>query len=46
MKTRDEATAKLERFIADIGVTLTLVSDGAGDYIGQDFRRNCRKQKV
>ena len=28
-KTRDEATEKLERFIADIGVPQTLVSDGA-----------------
>ena len=29
MKTRVEATEKLERFIADIGVPQTLVSDGA-----------------
>ena len=46
MKTRDEATEKLERFIADIGVPPTLVSDGAGEYIGQDFMRVCRKQKI
>ena len=30
-KTRDEATEKLERFIADIAVPRTLVSDGAGE---------------
>ena len=46
MKTRDEATKKLDRFIADIGVPQTLVLDGAGEYIGQDFRRVCRKQKI
>ena len=46
MKTRDEATEKLERFIADIGVPQTVVSDGAGEYIDQDFRRVCRKQKI
>ena len=46
MKTRDEATEKLESFIADIGVPQTLVLDGAGEYIGQDFKRVCRKQKI
>ena len=46
MKTRDEATEKLEKFIADIGVLQTLVSDGAGEYIGQDFKQICRKQRI
>ena len=46
MKTRDEATEKLEKFIADIGVPQTLVSDGAGEYIGQDFKRVCRKKRI
>ena len=46
MKTRDEASEKLERFIADIAVPQILVSDDAGEYIGQDFRRVCRKQKL
>ena len=32
-------------FTADIGVPQTLVLDGAGEYIGQDFGRVCRKQK-
>ena len=43
MKTRAEATEKLERFIADIGVPQTLVSDGAVEYIDQDFRRKGNK---
>ena len=43
MKTRDEATEKLERLIADIEVPQILVSDGAEEYIGQDFRRVYRK---
>ena len=46
MKTRDEATEKMERFPADIGVPQTLVSDGAGEYIGHVFRRVCWKQKI
>ena len=46
MKTRDEATEKIERFIADIGVPQILVSDGAGENIGQDFKRVCKKQKI
>ena len=46
MKTRVEPTEKLERFNADIGVPQTLVSHGAGEYIGQVFRRVCRKQKI
>ena len=46
MKTRDEATEKFERKIADIGVPQTLLSDGAGECIGQDFRRVCKKQKI
>ena len=29
---------KLERFIADMGDPQILVSDGAGEYIGQDFK--------
>ena len=45
MKTRDEATEKVERFIADIGVSPTLVSDGAREYIRQEFRRVCWKLK-
>ena len=45
LKTRDEATEKLERLIADTGVPQTLVSDGAGEYIGQDFKRVCRNKK-
>ena len=44
-KTRDEAAEILKRFTKDTGVPQTLVSDGAGEYIHQEFRRNCRKQK-
>ena len=43
---RDEATAKLERFISDVGFPQTLVSDGAEEFIGQDFKRVYRKQKM
>ena len=46
MKTRDGATEKMESFIANIGVPQTLISDGAGEYIGQDFKQVCRKQKI
>ena len=46
MKRRDKATEKLKSFIADIGVPQILVSDGPGEYIGQDFRQVCRNQKI
>ena len=46
MKTRDGATEKMESFIANIGVPQTLISDSAGEYIGQDFKQVCRKQKI
>ena len=45
MKTRDETTEKMERFKADLGVSPTLVSDGARESIRQDFRRVCWKLK-
>ena len=44
--TRDAVTKKLERFVAYIGVSQVLVSDGAGEYISQEYMRVCRKQKI
>ena len=46
MKTRDEATENLHRFVNGIGVPQILVSHGAAEYIGQNFRRLCRKQQL
>ena len=44
--TRDAVTEKLERFVAYGGVPQILVSDGAGEYISQEYMRVCRKQKI
>ena len=46
IKNGDEATEKIERFIVNVGFPHTLISDGAGEYIGQKIRRVCRKQKL
>ena len=44
-KTRDEATEKMEKFLAGVGVNQTVVPNVAIDYIGQEFRQVCKKQK-
>ena len=44
MKTRDEIFAKFKQYCAEFGKTGTLVSDGGGEYISNEFRRFCRNQ--
>ena len=46
MKTRDEVLDKLKQFCADVGKQGTLVSDGCGEYISNEFKRYCRKQGI
>ena len=41
MKTRDKV---LDKFCADVGKPGTLVSDGGGEYISNEFKRYCRNQ--
>ena len=46
MKTRDEVSDKFKQFCADVGKPGTLVSDGGGEYISNEFKRYCRKQGI
>ena len=42
MKTRDEVFDKSKKLCADVGKPGTLVSDGGGEYISNEFERYCR----
>ena len=46
MKTRDEVLDKFKQFCADIGKPGTLVWDGGGEYISNEFKRYCRNQGI
>ena len=46
MKTRDEVLDKLKQFCADVGKPGTLVSDGGGEYISNEFKRYYRNQGI
>ena len=46
MKTRDEVLDKFKQFCADVGKPGTLVSDGSGEYISNEFKRYCRNQGI
>ena len=46
MKTRDEVLDKFKQFCADVGKLGTLVSDGGGEYISNEFKRFCRNQEI
>ena len=46
MRTRDDVIEKLELFIADVGSSGTLVSDGAQEYKSRGFNEVCRKNGI
>ena len=46
MKTRDVFLDKFKQFCADVGKPGTLVSDGGGEYISNEFKRYCRNQGI
>ena len=46
MRTGDEAIEKPKFFIADVGSTRTLVSDGAQEYKLRCFNEMCRKNGI
>ena len=46
MKSRDETLEKLQQLCADGGQPLTLVSDGAKEYIDNDFKKFARLKRI
>ena len=46
MKSRDETLKKLQQFCADVGQRLILVSDGAKEYISNDFKKFARLKGI
>ena len=46
MKTRDGVLDNFEQFCAYVGKPGTLVSDGGGEYISDEFKRYCRNQGI
>ena len=46
IKTRDEVLDNFKQFCADVGKPGTLVSDGGGEYISEEFKRYCRNQGI
>ena len=46
MKTKDEVTAKLQRFIIDVGRPGTLVSDGALEFKSKQFSDLCTSNGI
>ena len=46
MKSRDETLEKFQQFCADVGQPLTLVSDGAKEYISSDFKKFARLKGI
>ena len=45
-KSRDETLEKFQQFCADVGQPLTLVSDGAKEYISSDFKKFARLKGI
>ena len=46
MKSRDETLEKFQQCCADVGQTLTLVSNGAKEYISNDFKKFARLKRI
>ena len=46
MKSKDEVTAKLQRFIIDVGRPGTLVSDGALEFKSKQFSDLCTSNGI
>ena len=46
MKSRNETLEKFQKFCADVGQALTLVSDGAKEYISSDFKKFSRLKGI
>ena len=46
MKSRDETLEKFQQICADVGQPLTLVSDGAKEYISNDFKKFARLKGI
>ena len=46
MKSKDEVTAKLQRFIIDVGRPGTLVSDGALEFKSKQFSDSCTSNGI
>ena len=46
MKTRDKVSDKFKQFCADVGKPGTLVSNGGGEYISNEFKRYCGNQGI
>ena len=46
MKSRDETLEKFQQFCAGVGQPLTLVSNGAKEYIANEFRKFARLKRI
>ena len=46
MKSREEPLEKFQQFCADVGQPLTLVSDGAKEYISNDLKKFTRLKGI
>ena len=46
MKSREEALENFQQFCAEIGKPRVFLSDGAPEFVGQDFKFWCRKNGI
>ena len=46
MKSREETLEKFQQFCADVGQPLPLLSDGAKEYITNDFKKFARLKGI